>query len=262
MQYYKQGIIPSSLEKLNPYVAAYLAEMGTQPSSGQKSAINNFIVGIIDDGLWSKFDTLYLLGIHADQPSRVNLVNPGTDTLTVTGSPTFTPGSGSIGGWVGASGGYLETTTLSTAFAKYTQNNAHFGFYCETSYNLNGSAMGTILNANEIRPYASGYQYTMINASYAFGTAGRVVADSIGHSVANRTSSTTYKAYRDGVKLGANSSVTSTALAAVTLKICGGIFGVPTGRFSLAHSGSKFTDGEVTDLYDRYETFRTEWAAA
>lgn len=49
------------------------------------------------------------------------------------------------------------------------------------------------------------------------------------------------------------------AVAAETLKVCGGIFLDNTTQLSFAHAGSALTVGEIDDLYQRILTYRSDY---
>ena len=236
---------------------AYLDEMDTLPSVAQQGLINDFVIELKDAGIFGSFDCLYLLMMHADQPSRVNLANPGTDTLVKNGSPTFSANSH----WVGGSSAYLKTTTTADNFTQFTQDDACMGIWCNNSINENIDSVGYQTNDTEIRPYSGGYCYQMLNGSYSFAEAARSQSNSIGLSMITRVSSSAGAHYRDGTKQGASYSNTSGAPPASVFKICGGILGTSTAQLSFACIGASLSDTEASDLYDAVDNYRTGVAA-
>lgn len=253
MSYYSK--FPSLLVygSLHPYTQTYLAAMTTQPSAQITKAIDNFVRGIVDDGLWSKFDALYIFKMHDAQAARINLAQPGTHDLSTSGSPVFTAGAG----YAGAVSGYLQTSANISTFSNFSQDNAHIGGYIESAQNSNTPAIGSELQNIEIRPVTAGTTYFAINTT---GNAiSRSAGGGTGHSVASRLNSSQVFFVRDGAMVGSVVSNASVAVAANPFKVCGGIFNNNTSQFSFAHVGSGLTEAESDDLYQRILTYRTEY---
>lgn len=255
MSYYSK--FPQLLvQPLHPYTQAYIAAMSVKPSARIAKAIDNFVRGLVADSLWTKFDALYIFKMHDAQAARINLVNPGTHNLSTSGSPVFTAGAG----YTGAASGYLQTSANMNTFSKFTQNNAHLGVYFTSATNLNVGVIGSQSNVNEIRASSALNQnsYAMCNASYVSGEATRTFVN--GHRVVSRPSSSVYRHFGNGVQLGADNSRASSAIAANTLKVCGGISGNETAStVEVAHVGENLTVTECNNLYQRILTYRSEY---
>lgn len=252
MSYY--GHFPQVFAAWHPYTQRYIAAMTTKPSPLVAQNIDRFVRGLLTDNLWGKFDALYIFKMHDAQAARLNLVNPGTYDLSLVGAPTFTAGSGYLGG----ASAYLQTSVNMSTFAKFRQNDAHLGVYFTASSTINVGVIGNQSNVNEIRGSSPGNQnsYAMCNASYVFAEALRTFAN--GHRVVARPSSTVYRHIGNGVQLGADNTRASSAVAASSLKVCGGINGNETAStVEIAHAGSNITVAESNLLYNRILSYRT-----
>ena len=116
----------ASTARLEAETVAYLAAMSNQPTASRRAHINAFIRGLKHDGVLARLDLLYLLAGHDDQATRVNIITPGSYTITKINSPRFT----TDGGWdSNAAAGYLDTGfNASTAVGrKIAQNDSSVG---------------------------------------------------------------------------------------------------------------------------------------
>ena len=252
MSYYTK-FMPLIFQGLHPYTQAYINAMSTKPSAQITKAIDNFVRGIVDDGLWSKFDALYIFKMHTAQAAQLNLIQPGTHDLSTSGSPVFTADAG----YAGAASGYLKTSANISTFSKFSQDSAHIGGYIESAQTANTPAIGSALKNIEIRPFTGGNTFFAINTT---GNAiGRAVASGVGHPVASRLNSSEAFFVKNGALSGAVASNASVAVSANPFKVCGGIFNNNASQFSFAHVGSGLTEAECDDLYQRILTYRTEY---
>lgn len=141
-------------ESYLPEANTYFSAMTVQPTSAQKSTINTLIGALQTAGIYSKLDVLYLLGAHDQQAARLNVITPGT--YTITEKQLTTNNTGSNVKWrrwygykldaPGSLSDYLETNwNFSTDSVNFTQNSA-----CQHVYvndNVAASLYGTIMGA-------------------------------------------------------------------------------------------------------------------
>ncbi|WP_281932173.1 PKD domain-containing protein [Roseibium album] len=87
---------------------AYWTQAAVEPNAARKQIISDFFAGLKTDGVWTMLSGATGRGLHIETPDAVlSLVNIGDParTAVATGSPTFTPGTGWVGG---AAGQYIE----------------------------------------------------------------------------------------------------------------------------------------------------------
>ena len=80
-----------------PELAAIVAAMTPAPTSDRQGVMNQLIKDLKSAGVWSKLSVLYVHAAHAEQPGRVNWINPSSWTLNTVNAPTFTTDRGFAG---------------------------------------------------------------------------------------------------------------------------------------------------------------------
>lgn len=231
------------------------AAMGaSQPTTARLRLIDQTIRDLIDAGVWAKLDLLYVLGAETSVAALLNWKNPGTNTLTAANSPTFTIDRGYTGN--SASSAHLDSGVAMTALTHYQLNDAHVSFWqlndiAESTFNT-GDTLATGTSRTNARSAGNNY-VTRLNdvTSHSFAN-----ADARGFYTISRSGSSGYSKYKDGASV-ATPVATSTA--------------VPTGNFSILRSnavyanaqmffasvGAALTAGEVSDLYDILNAYKT-----
>lgn len=120
----------------------WAAACTVRPPTQRMSDVDKLIRALKASSLWASFDALYLLAAHDEQAGRLNLVAPGTFTLTATNSPTFTTDRGFASD---GSTSYL-TGPNNNALTKYVQDSGHIAAWmsaANTSTRSIGTASGT-----------------------------------------------------------------------------------------------------------------------
>lgn len=81
-----------------------LAAMTNTPSAVDANNQDTWLSGLVDDGIYSEADVLYLTATHTndDGEAQINWKNPGTHDLTLVNAPTFTAYEGFQGDGTGA----------------------------------------------------------------------------------------------------------------------------------------------------------------
>lgn len=233
---------------------AYLDAMDTLPTAAQQGLINDLVVALKDAGVFTKMDGFYILMMHADQPSRVNLVDP-TEELAKTSTPTFTANTG----WVCSITAYLSHPVNLDSETNYAQNDAHIALYQETETAVNSPSCASIINANEIRTDFNGANQAIviINGSYAAGLYSH--AGGAAYFAASRDNSADYKVYRNTTLLATQTN-TSVALTSIPWRV-GGVYLSNSSQVSFTHFGAALTATELTDVYNAIDAYRTGVAA-
>lgn len=183
----------------------------TPPTTAEKVAINDFIVGSQADANWQEIDRCYIWGVTTQQNARINIKTPSDTEFTEVGSPTFT----TTKGYTGASGKYIQTGYIpSVDGVKFTLNKNFFSIYSLTDVQDDNyielgvySGGANDFSYQRIRRTSNGYREANNSATELTGT----VTNSIGLFTSLRTSSTVATGYKNA------SSVTTGTLAAGTL---------------------------------------------
>jgi hypothetical protein len=143
------------------------AAFTTPPSSARKAQINTLVLTLKAAGAWSALDCLYVLAAADSQAARINWKNPGTATLSIQGSPTFTTDRGFTGDGVS---GFLQGPTWATISQYAINSNSLFDWV------LNDIVSGTAEIGVDLAS-----QPTLVNAQSTAGNA--MVRSSNGTSV-------------------------------------------------------------------------------
>ena len=156
----------------------------------QKNAINDLVIALKNDGLWSKMTAIYPFVGGSASSHAVNLKSPGTYDLTF------------FGGWTHDSNGVTGNGTTgyaNTGFAPTLLglDSAHISAYIRT--NSNGSYVevgstnaSTSADDFQLIPRFSGINYNMVNAKNVLGFS---QGNSDGFQAVSRTASTGFENY-------------------------------------------------------------------
>jgi len=245
----------------DPDAAAYFAAMSVQPDATRKGLINDYIVGLKADGVWSLLDLVYILASHDSQAAGLNAKTPASNTITVSGTVTFTTDLGYGPATSGGAG--LDTNfNPATAGGNWTQNSASlFSWVNSTTSNTANSLRGTIGNSAatiSCLPRTGGDVFTArANAAVvsSFGT----IASRLGSRCLSRTASTTTNGQVNGAVSGLTSAVVSSAVTSqnVFLLRQGASSDNDYDRLALATLGGGLTGTQMTALHNRSSTFLT-----
>lgn len=252
-----RGVV--SQTSFEPEASALFSRMTVQPDNTRKTLINALIKSLKDGGVWSTLDALWGQAAADAQSSRLNWVADSYN-LTAVASPTFTVDRGYQGD--GASS-YLANgfNPFTSPGIKYSQDSGHISVWSRTDitgptdYDFGGAnARLNIRSSNANQPRGQLNDATLSN----FGA----TADSIGHYIINRTTSSSREVYRNGVQLGAvpvtSSTVPNTEIT--LLKADGSNFSRRAQAF--ASVGSGLNSGQCATLYNAINAYLTAIGAA
>ena len=146
----KIGIgIPTTFIPTSPYdasAAAYFSAAGIT-SSSIKTAINNFVVSLKAQGLWSRFYAFYPI-VESLTKSSYNLVAPANYQITWADTPTFSGNAISFNGTTQ----YGNTNFSPIAVAGFSMSDVSFGLWDATGFNSRTEVpMGTTQNVGADR---------------------------------------------------------------------------------------------------------------
>ena len=231
------------------WVAAVVSAGGSV-SGGRKTVVNNLIIGLKADGIWTKLDRLWLYAAENSQSALIDIVNLGVTSLQST--PTFTTDRGYTGD--GSSKWLITDFNAATASSpKFQQNDAHWGHWNNTN-----DSSGQGLNGNSNTVGASFQIYLTALYLRCNDNAGAIAATNpTGLWVASRQSSSTFGAYRNG---SLSETVTATSAAvnnALFLVLDLGAAGGSPTQVSAYSLGGGLTSTEVGNYYTRIRTYMT-----
>jgi hypothetical protein len=232
----------------------------------QMKAIGTLVFDLKNYNIWDKMKAIYPMVGQAGVSSsfQFNLKDPNTFKGIFSGSWEFT----STGAKPDGSTGYMDTNFLpSTSFIN---NDTHISFYSRTNANSIGCLIGTSKNANAI-PLITIYGRSpseYLFDSYSYVDARISVTSAISSAaflINTRTSSTTFKAFRNGTQFGATNTnenlnnITTcdqpVFLGALNLNGTAGQFSNYENAF--ASIGDGLTDTEASNLYTAVQRFQT-----
>jgi hypothetical protein len=242
------------------WVAAVVSNGGTV-SGGRQIAVNDLIVGLKADGIWTKLDRLWLFAAENTASALTDLA--ANELATEVNSPTFTVDSGYSNG---GSGVYIDTNfNPVTAAGNYVRDDASWFLWNVTSRAANAvydwGAAGVTNQDNFLRSRDSGdvvkFAINLIlGAIPSFAN-----TDSGGFYQASRTGPTASEFYKNGVSLGTDSG-SSAVLVSVNffvqlLNNNGAPHDGSSDEYSCFGAGSSLTPTESADLYSHLRTYMT-----
>lgn len=265
--------------QFDPDALAFISA-ATITDTTQRYAINNLVVGLKLNSLWSKFSAIYPFAGSTATTQKWNLKDPRD--LDAAYRLSFS------GGWTHTSTGALPNGTNSIAstfytYADATTNSTHLSYYSRTNSTPGtGQASFPVEIGNSTNTSAPVIEYSIQVAS---GTSpnislrarqysdpdqgqynGQIFVSNSGSSatsqgfyISTRTSSTSFKVFKNGAQFGSNTTTSTFTLSGATaITIARGAGGSFSNReCALASIGLGLTDAEsltFTSLVQRYQT--------
>lgn len=247
----------------NAWVMAVIRNGGTV-SEARRYLINTLIVGLKNDGIWTKLDRLWLFAAENQGSALTDIV---ADSLaTAVNSPVFDIDQG----YTGADAGTIYINSgfnASTFSGVFVQDSSHISVWSNTDATSgpNGGVLigisDNISIGSEILPkYNDGSAFFGMN-----GTADVAVANAVatGHYISSRTSSVALAGYRNGSSIASSGANTSVAMLNAEFAILAErIAGAGTNyasalQCSAASIGSGLSSGEATSFYNRLREYMT-----
>ncbi len=258
-------LLRSGSSSISPPVFCSAAEDFIARTSGldtlHQTAVADLICGLVDDGIYSRFDFLYATATQDSVTSVLNLVSPNYDGSN--SGAHFVVDRGMTGGPGGhIYSGFNPATAISPNF---TQNSAHISLWCMTEVGpVNDGPMGVdefVNGETEIHPfYGDGNSYYRVNSDPISGVPN---STSIGFYLANRATANQVKGYKNGTNVLINNGATSKPVKNHDFPICA-IYHMTAGtivpaahQLGIASMGSSLSDAEVLIFYNRLHTYLT-----
>lgn len=253
-----------------PEAKDYFSRLPNSLDGPRKKLIDTFIRTLVDGGVWSKLDVLYLFANTDAANAVVNLLPVASAEFNAipVNSPTHTADRGFLGANSGTK--HVRTGfTPSTAGGKFTQNSGSMFIYSRTA-GSNLSYIGAMpsgggTGATSILLSSSKF-YTALNCTKDYVQSTLSTYNSSGLICISRTAAAMTRLYQNGVKIGENTR-SSDALTAYELYIHGLNNAGSTGTINAIEvavwgCGGGLTDGTDTILlYQAINQYLTDIGA-
>jgi hypothetical protein len=215
----KQGYTPPAYSFINAEAAAVAAAFTTPPVDTRKILMDNLVSELKSAGIWSLLDVFYILAAADSQAGTINWITPASFTLIPVNSPGFLADRGYIGN--GTTSRLRTQFTPSVNGTKGALNDYSLSEFSLTNLDAANSAdFGSVTAPRSfITPVSGGFASWSVND--AGGGTNPANVNSIGLFQAQRTTSTATRLFKNGVQVGPDRVVTSTAIASQEAWICG-----------------------------------------
>jgi hypothetical protein len=246
-----------TVNALDADAAAAIAAFTVEPSSAVMGFINDLVLALKANGVWSKLTWISLHALHHEQAARVNLRNPSQIALAI-GSPIpiFTPFRGFKGTGNGATaGGYLSTGIIPSAGSL---NDLHLSTWVRTAATstVNGgmAEIGNNLAFISTHNATLGQIITRLNDNVSTGVAAGT-PNSTGFFCISRGLAASYARYHDTTSLG-DLAVTSTSVFSDAITLLRRSTSTHSdAEISASSFGGNLTTAEEAALHDAQHAY-------
>lgn len=244
---------------LNPATQAVINAYASTPSGARQILMNNMVQGLIDDGVWTLLDSLYITAAPAEADTYINWKNPGTNNLTKTGTVTHSADVSMTGN--GTTGRLTCSTKFNDASFSFAQNSAHIMVWT-TGTAANAFTCGsddTITNtARVVLTADNSFGSATFRVNTPNSSAGKATVASTGFFLVQRTAAAVSQAYQNGSTIGTADTDSSTGECDGKFTLCAGYttawaystVGIKAGSF-----GPQLSGAQITALYNRLNTY-------
>lgn len=230
--------------------------MTVQPDTERRTIIEGLVSDLVDFGLWDKLDALYVFAAHHIQAATLNWKSSVVADITVVNSPPFAVDRGFTGTGTGGSAthttmGYLQTTTLPSAYVNFKAQDATIGVYARTYLSQNYAVDASIIGGTLLNPSASGITSSnttlRLNSNLGSILAADTSSDRTGLFAGTRIGDTGY-IYRDGVLLGSGTLGTAALPTTSANFLRGDLESLSARQLAAGFWGAALTETEHADL--------------
>ena len=236
-------------------VISAMTAAGSTPDSTREALIRTLVDALVTAGVWAKLDIFYCFRAHSSSVAFLDWKGRSNATQMVGGTFTIDRGWAGNGTTQYLNSGFNPTTAVTPV---YTQNNAHFGFWTNTTGAGANVDMGADAGAYLSSLSSSNNQTRgMIHVASAgnYGTAGASTVNQ--HYVITRSASNAFVIYRSAVSHGSGSTASSAPNNSSFTIGRGAATAFSARQYSFAHIGSNLTAQNVTDLYNALNAYIT-----
>lgn len=233
-----------------PETTAFLARTSGLDAT-HVDAYKVLINGLVEDGVFAKFDALYVLATQDATTALLNLVSSDYNATAVN-APTFTADEG----YQGVATSYLNTNFDPTTAVspQFTQNSAHWSLWNNTNDTTNVPCMSQTTGDN-IYISIGGTIYFRINDDVESSGYAHAIGDCTGLLVGNRSASNAIEGYQNGALLGTATGASKAVEAFDVIILSGNSQFDTVHQIAAASIGSSLSAGDVSNFYDRLNTY-------
>jgi hypothetical protein len=245
---------------------AYFTANTAITSNADKTAINDFYLGLKTDGIYTKIKAMYLPIWGSASSSKWNLVNP-LDTnagFRLTFATGFTYSNSGITG----NGTSSYANTFFNSSVNMISTTGHLGFYSRTQTASSSQTDIGCINSSVSPNQTCFITTTGASANTRFGSglisATKTISDYRGLFLSSRLNSTSLKLYIKGILEVTNTTSNGTVtpnlnifLGASNNQQVGGPATYSTKQCCFYTMGSPLTDTEATNYNSRVQTLMT-----
>lgn len=239
----------------SPETVGLLSRMTVRPNSSRCAAIDNLVVALKENGIWSKLDGLYLFAAHSQQAALLNWVR-STANFSAVNSPTFTvdvgfTGDGSTSSLTNSNAATVNAKALDLTTAVWVSK-------------------APLAMAEPFTTWWTGWNWafapyqTATQCSWRLArTASNTTASSqTGFFTFNRTGANMSNLYRDGAKIGTDTNAydsTGTYLSTNPIRLLStnGTSQFSTTTVSAAAYGAALDDASMALFYNAMRDYMT-----
>lgn len=237
---------------------AIFAAFTTPPDDARKTLINNFVVTLKGGtNIWSRCAVIYMFWAADSQAASINWINPGSFSITTSGTPTFANNQGYTGG-----GGDRVITgwNFSTNGGSiYQQDSASLFVYVRQAGTA-GVAIGNDSSSftDYIHTHWAGSTVQALVNGAQFGNLSGTTTDKFGYFLANRSGASALQLYRNLSPALGTGTTTSQARANQNLTFLnvGGNFEFD-GQVSAGGACASMPDTDSDTLYNALVAYGT-----
>tara|TARA_R110000868_G_C10692542_1_gene748482 strand:- start:16 stop:825 length:810 start_codon:yes stop_codon:yes gene_type:complete len=254
---------------IDPDAQAFITASGI--SGTNATAVNTLVVDLKAANVWTKIIAAYPMVGGTATSCKWNLKNPVDSNaayrLTFFGGGTF-----SANGYL-PNGTNAYATTFLNPLAALTNNNTHLSYYSRTVLQGNNQGLiGASTGASSLplfTIYGRSLTNNVIMDAYDYTTCRNFVTDGTGAAfyINSRTSSTSFKSYRNAAMALNNAASNTTNVATINfpitigaLNLNGAVSQFGTFQCAFASIGNGLTDAEALAFYNAVQTFNTTLA--
>jgi hypothetical protein len=248
---------------LDPDAQAFITAAGITDAT-QQSAINTLVTDLKGYGIWTKMKAIYPFVGGTSSTHKWNLKDPRD--LDAAFRLVFS------GGWTHSSNGALPNGTNAYADTKLNpnsvliNNNNSLAFYSRTDTNGLFADMG-VANATSTTQLGIYLRYSgnclADSGTYTESRINASTSNSLGFFNSIRTSTTSFKVFKNGSSIGNNSTTNTVAslpnfnLFLSAYNLAGAAIQYSNRQCAFAALGDGLTDTEAANLYTAVQAYQT-----
>ncbi len=184
--------------------------MRVKPIPSRKKSIDRCIKSLIEEGIWTELDALWMPASHSEDTALLNWKSPTQYKLTAFNSPTFREGLGYKGN---GSNSYLKTNLTPANCVKYSTNSGFFGVYSRSNLGVSATICMGYIESSSVQTYIfptfGGGVFSRFNSSSGSTSAVYPSTNSIGLLSSRRTGSAQYYSGKNGAESGSTATTSA-----------------------------------------------------